>query len=79
MRDRHVVTGKRLKGLRMVGLLVPLLLIRAVPGYARVSVVIRPGVVVPFGPSWAPYWVPYVYPYVYRATEIQPPSTVYAR
>jgi hypothetical protein len=81
MRDRHAVRGKRAKWLGMMGMLAALLLVSAVPGYARVRVFIGPGVVVPFGPFWAPYWAPYGYPYgypyAYPSVVTAPPPQVY--
>jgi hypothetical protein len=79
MHDRHAFTGKKLKWLSMLGLLTALLLVSAVPGYARVSVFIGPGVVVPFGPFWAPYWVPYAHPYAYPPVAVAPPPQVYVQ
>ena len=83
MRDRPAVTVKGLKWLAMMVLLTALLLVSAVPGYARVSVFIGPGVVVPFGPFWAPYWAPYAYPYGYPyalpPVVVAPPPRVYVQ
>jgi hypothetical protein len=87
MRDRYVAPGKRLKWLGMLVLLAGLLLVSPVPGYARVSVFIGPGIVVPFGPFWTPYWAPYAYPYAYPygypyaypPVVVQPPSQVYVQ
>jgi hypothetical protein len=79
MHDKHASTGKKLKWLGRIVLLAALLLVSAVPGYARVSVFIGPGVVVPFGPFWAPYWAPYAYPYAYPPVVVAPPPPVYVQ
>jgi hypothetical protein len=79
MSHKHAVTDKRLKWLAMMVVLLVLLLGSALPGYARVSVFIGPGVVVPFGPFWAPYWAPYAYPYAYPPVIAAPPPQVYVQ
>ncbi len=83
MSDKHAATGKGLKRVGLMGLLTALLLVSAVPAYARVGVFIGPGIVVPFGPFWAPYWAPYAYPYgypyAYPPVVVQPPPQAYVQ
>jgi hypothetical protein len=83
MCDRHAATGRKLKWLRLMMLLALLLLVGAVPGYARVAVFIAPGIVVPFWPYWAPHWAPYAYPYgypyPYPPVVVAPPPQVYGQ
>lgn len=79
MNDRHHTMGNRPKCMGIIVMLAALLVLSAVPVYARVSVFIGPGVVVPFGPFWAPYWEPYAYPYAYPPVVVQPPPQVYVQ
>ena len=79
MSDGYKATGKQRKWMGIIVMLAALLALTAVPGYARVSVFIGPGIVFPFGPFWAPYWEPYAYPYAYPPVVVAPPPPVYVQ